>query len=769
MRRPSTLPALLSGLALVVAASGLCAADPTPAPADPAPKKAAEKAAEKPKKPKKEDIPSAVVVVSATRTERAEKETTTTVTVTTEKELERQLVGNILDLTRFEAGVEVGNDPSRKGASSYSIRGVSGNRVLIQVDGVSVPDGAEAGRGMSRDYVDVDALKRVEILRGGGSALYGSDALAGVVTYTTKDASDVLSPEGRFGGGLKVGYASVDNQKSTTATVAGRSGNLDGIVVATRRLGNEYTPILGTPNPLNLETKSVLAKLGWKPNEANQLRLGFQGYHRDAETNLLSLRALALGSTTTWIIDDRAKDSNRRSQFNLEHVFEDDTAFLQRVEWRAFYQTAKSMEHTDEYRERRTPLPYLETVRNTDYTFDQTQWGLRSQAERRFSLGGWAHRLLFGFDLNRTEITEPYDRTQVTLSGTGAGTSTKTVVGQLYPIKLIPDSTTSTTGAFVQAEVLSPNGMWSVVPGLRFDRYALTPHPDADYQRGNSLNSTPAAITNSVVTPKLGVVGKWDETWSSYAQLAKGFRNPPYDYTNFTMFSPSSGYVILPNPNLKPEQSTSIEVGMRGEGSSWSASAAAFTNRYRNFITDVILPDLDPVYGLQQFQYQNVQDVKVQGAELRAGCVFLDNWRSNLSLAYAKGENLNTGKPINSIAPVKSVAGIGYHQGDAWGVDATLTTVLAKSGSSVDQDLLDSSYSPRPHFLSPGFSKLDVLAFKSMSWNGSWRLQAGVFNALNRTYWRWEEVRNLYQGDSYVPRFSQPGRNFSVSLTYSWK
>jgi len=763
MRRRSTLPVFLSGLALLLAGTGLpAAAEPQQA------EQTAKKSPEKTSKPKKEDVPSAVVVISATRTERAEKDTTTTVTVTTDKEIERQLVGNILDLTRFEAGVEVGNDPSRKGASSYSIRGISGNRVLIQVDGVTLPDGAEAGRGMSRDYVDVDALKRVEILRGGGSALYGSDAMAGVVTYTTKDASDVLNPEGHFGGGLKVGYASVDNQKSTTATVAGRAGNLDGILVATRRQGNEYTPIMGQPNPLGLETKSLLAKLGWQPNAANQVKLGFQSYRRDAETNLLNLRALALGFTNVWIIDDRAKDNNRRDQFNIEHVFEDDSAFLQRVEWRAFYQTAKSLEHTDEFRERRSTSPYLR-VRYTDYTFDQTQWGLRSQAERRFSLGGWAHRLLFGIDLNHTETKEPYDRTELTLSGTPTTTGPKTVAGQLYPIKLIPDSTTTTTGAFIQAEVLSPNGMWSVVPGLRFDRYALTPHPDADYLRGNSLNSTPAEITNAVVTPKLGVVGKWNNTWSSYAQFAQGFRNPPYDYTNFTMFSPSSGYVILPNPNLKPERSTSIELGMRGEGSSWSASFAAYNNRYRNFITDVILPDPDPVYGLQQFQYQNVQDAKVQGAELRAGCVFLEGWRSNVSMAYAKGENLNTGKPINSIAPLKGVLGIGYHRGDAWGLDATLTSVTAKGGSAVDQDLLDSSYQPRPHFLSPGFNKLDVLAFKSWNWNGSWRLQGGVFNALNRTYWRWEEVRNLYQGDSYLPRFSQPGRNYSVSLTYSWK
>ena len=757
---------------LVLGTAGLLHAAPE-APADPPKPEQSEaarkKAAEKQAKPKKEDVPSAVVVVSATRTERAEKETTTTVTVTSEKELERQGVTNILDLTRYEAGVEVGNDPSRKGASSFSIRGIGGNRVLIQVDGVSVPDGAEAGRGMSRDYVDMDALKRVEILRGGGSALYGSDALAGVVTYTTKDASDVLSPTGNFGGGLKMGYTSADNQKSTTATIAGRGDEVDGILVATRRVGNELTPMLGTPNTLSLETKSLLAKLGWKVNEANHLKLGFQGYRRYANTNLQSLLGLALGTTTTFIIDDKARDTNRRNQISVEHVFEDDSAFLQRVEWRAFYQTAMSLEHTDEFRERRVPQPFLETVRFTDYTFDQKQWGLRSQAERRFALGGWAHRVLFGFDLNRTEVTEPYDRTQLTLSGSGAGTSTKSVAGTLYPIKLIPDSDTTTAGAFLQAEVLSPSGMWSVIPGLRFDRYDLTPHPDALYQQGNSLHSVPAAIKNSVVTPKLGVVGKWTDTWSSYAQYAEGFRNPPYDYTNFTMFSPASGYVIVPNPSLKPERSTTVELGMRGEGSSWSASASAFHNRFKNFITDVILPNPDPIYGLQQFQYQNVEDAKIQGAELRAGCVFLAGWRSSLSASYAKGENMNTGKPINSIPPLKGVVSLGYHRGESWGVDATLTGVAAKSVNDVDQNLLDSSYTPRPHFLSPGYTKLDLLGFATLEWNGSWRVQAAVFNALNRTYWRWEEVQNLYQTDSYVPRFSQPGRNFSFSLAYNWK
>ncbi len=758
MRKASALPLLLSGLSLMLTAAQLRSEDVTQQ-STPATKKVEEKA----KKQKKEDIPSAVVVISATRTERAEKDTTTTVTVTTEKEIERQLVTNIIDLTRNEPGVEVSNQPDRQGASSFSIRGIGGNRVLILVDGVNLPDGAEASRGLSRDFVDLDTLKRVEILRGSGSALYGSDALAGVVTYTTLDPADLLSADGHFGGRLKTGYASVNNQKSNTAIVAGRQGEWDGILTATYRVGNETTPATGTPNPMQIDSTSVLGKLGWKANAHNQVRFGFQGFERKDQIHLLNLQGPAFGAPGTFIIKDLGNDRNRRNQFSVEHVFEDDSAFIQRAEWRLFYQTAHSLEHTDEFREKRTVTPMLETVRYTDYNFDQTIWGLRSQAERRFTVGDWSHRLLFGLDLNRTETAEPYNRTQFTFN---TGVTTNSVAGQLYPTKLIPDSTTSTTGLFLQGEILSPSGTWSFVPGLRFDRYALSPHTDPIFEAGNVLGAKVASISNSAVTPKLGIIGKLDSTWTAYTQYAEGFRNPPYDYTNFTLTSFSSGYRIIPNPDLKPERSQSYEAGLRGEGDTWNLGLAVFQNRYKNFIQDVNLgPDV--ASGLDfTFQYQNIEDVQIQGAELRAGCVFLQGWRSNLSIAYAKGEDQRTHAPINTVAPLRTSLSIGYHQKERWGADATLTAVSAKKAGDVALDPSNGYTNP---YLPTGYAKLDIISFASFQWKGDWRLQGGVFNLLNKTYWRWEDVRGFSAGDSYIPRYSQPGRNFGVSLTYSWK
>jgi hemoglobin/transferrin/lactoferrin receptor protein len=145
------------------------------------------------------------VSVTATRSETATGDVPGTVSVITAETIEDNLVTDIKDLVQFEPGVAVRSSPARftaalgatgrDGNSGFNIRGLEGNRVLMIVDGVRQPDGfslgAQAvGRG---DYADLSLIKSVEILRGPGSALYGSDGLAGVVSFTTKDPVDYLT------------------------------------------------------------------------------------------------------------------------------------------------------------------------------------------------------------------------------------------------------------------------------------------------------------------------------------------------------------------------------------------------------------------------------------------------------------------------------------------------------------------------------------------------------------------------------------------------
>src|SRR5690606_27267502 len=246
----------------------------------------------------------APVTVVGTRTERRVDEVPASVSVITAKDIETNLVTDIKDLIRFEPGVSVPTSPARfsaalsgagrDGNSGFTIRGMGGNRVLIVQDGVRVPDGfafgAQAvGRG---GYNDLDLVKSVEILRGPASALYGSDGIAGAVSFTSKDPSDFIEAGRSFGVRARVGYSSADEGWTEGLAFAGRSGALSGLPAYTRRDAQETENRAETggvgaartqPNPQDFASNAVLAKLVWDVNDHHTLRLTYDHFDQDMD------------------------------------------------------------------------------------------------------------------------------------------------------------------------------------------------------------------------------------------------------------------------------------------------------------------------------------------------------------------------------------------------------------------------------------------------------------------------------------------------------
>ena len=112
------------------------------------------------------------------------------VAVISQDEIEARLVSDISQLLENTIGITVPKDISsgRSRNSDVVIRGVGNNRVNIFIDGFRTGDAYQSG-GYGKDLVDTELLKRVEILKGPSSSLYGSDGLAGTIAYTTKDLS----------------------------------------------------------------------------------------------------------------------------------------------------------------------------------------------------------------------------------------------------------------------------------------------------------------------------------------------------------------------------------------------------------------------------------------------------------------------------------------------------------------------------------------------------------------------------------------------------
>src|SRR5699024_12264597 len=90
--------------------------------------------------------------------------------------------------------------------------------------------------------------------------------------------------------------------------------------------------------------------------------------------------------------------------------------------------------------------------------------------------------------------------------------------------------------------------------------------------------------TDHHVSPKLGVVWQFARHYNVYAQYASGFRAPPYSDLGLLFSNLRYGYAAIPNPDLKPETSPSLALGLRGQGEAGHFTLAVYANRYRDFI-----------------------------------------------------------------------------------------------------------------------------------------------------------------------------------------
>lgn len=193
------------------------------------------------------------ISVYATRSERQLLDIPATVTIIDRAEIERRMVRDMNDLVRYEPGVNVDRITSRVDPTSslagFTIRGVGGNRVLMMVDGTRMIERVTDG---NRDFVDMSNLKAVEIIRGPGSVLWGSDALGGIVAFETKDPDDYLKGTSKnFAGQADTSYDTFDHSWIKTITAAAQSdarGTWQTLVSASQRDAHEPTLSKADPN-----------------------------------------------------------------------------------------------------------------------------------------------------------------------------------------------------------------------------------------------------------------------------------------------------------------------------------------------------------------------------------------------------------------------------------------------------------------------------------------------------------------------------------------
>ena len=560
------------------------------------------------------------VTVTATRVERPLEAVPASVSVITAEEVEKTLSRDIRDLIRYEPGVSVGGS-NRFGLNGFTLRGVGDDRVLTQVDGVQTVDEYNFGAFLTarRDFVDIDSLKSVEIVRGPASSLYGSDALGGVVSFLTKDPEDYLAEVDRpWYLSAKGGYSSEDNSFMTTATAAGGGEVLKGLLLYTWRDGEETEsngsdevpgPARGKADPQKFDSHNVLAKLVYDLNEQNRFRVTAEYYKNDTSTDIMSdynTFTCASRGCSHENLASRGNDGRERHRLMVGHEYNGDAWLFTRAKWHVYFQDSESEQRTSQ--ERLNFGSRSVEQRERFSSFDQDVFGAELQLDRTINGAGMEHYVVYGFEYEETDSKTLRDGGTVD-ARTGAPVPNFFLT---FPTRGFPVSETVEYAFFLQDEIALFGERLLLTPGLRYDHYEMEPTADEIFLSGNAGTPTPEKYQDEQVSFKLGAVLRLNDVISLYGQFAEGFRAPPYDDVNRAFTNFTGGYTTLPNADLKSESSDSYELGIRGQGEHGRFSLTGFHNDYRNFIETSFVRGVNPVTRLLEFQPTNLDKAEIE-------------------------------------------------------------------------------------------------------------------------------------------------------------
>jgi hemoglobin/transferrin/lactoferrin receptor protein len=691
------------------------------------------------------------IVVVAHKDERSVRDVAAYVTAISRDEIDASVSITMADIFRFTPGIDYEASGTRFGDEGINIRGIGGNRVAMIVDGVPLGDQYEVGSfsNATRDFIDAGLIERIEVLHGPASALYGSAAIGGVVAVRTPDPVDFLRSDSS-GGDLSASWRGADQSVQGTGMLAFGNSSL-GLLLGGSTRNGEQTDSAAVDEPFDVrdyERSSGLLKFVANDASGNTWRVGLIHQQAAVSSDLNSMLGTGRYRSTTALEGD---DDYRMDLLNMSYEFGSPESWIDSGIVRAYYEETSVRQATlDERGAASRPVAI-----DRYFHFDQDIAGLELNLQKSLSGRRADHRFGFGIEYRQRGTEEFRDGVE---RGLEDGLVTSSILGEVFPLRDFPLSDSTEWGAYIE-DVIAV-GDWSIIAAMRVDRYELEPMDDPMYAEDYPF-AQPVSLSESDLSPKLGLVYHLGESIDFYLQYAHGFRAPPYEDANIGLEVPAFNYRAIPNPDLKSESSDGYEMGLRWQGQSNSFRAGLFRTQYEDFIESRIRLGEDSLSGRILFQSQNISETLIEGIEAGWQLNFAGAWQgfsADGALYKARGENMDNGQPLNSVGPGQAVLGA------AWispGESSELRLQATLTERWTDRDETGGEL-----FEPPGYALFDF--FYTQSLGERTRLRAGLNNITDRTYWNWSQVRGLSPDDPVIPYLAQAGRSVSLSLNLRW-
>lgn len=696
-------------------------------------------------------VPLEEIVVIASKAPRPRHSIPARVTRFDGDRLALEQAQQLADISRYEPALEAEFNGPRFGATGVSIRGIGGNRVALEVDGVPLPQQYAIGSlaDASRLALDPTIVDHIEILRGPASTLYGSDAIAGVITVDTLDGAALVRSDRSLHTGARAGWFGENDAALASTTLAWGAAEDSALAAFSYRNGHE--PRSEARNvardDVDFEQWQGFGKWTHDFGDLATLRLVLDYFERNSVSEVRSLLGTPRFLTTTRLEGD---DQQRRDRQSV-HLELPGSGWLHGIELMAYRQSSVTRQDTSEERGFGATAALLAR----DFELRELDYGGELRMLAGVTTGAFTHVLVAGVEWDHMRLVEQRDGGQFSLA---RGIFTRALLGEAFPVRDLPRSEVDELGIYWQDEV--SYGVLTLTGGLRWDDYSLDASTDNLIVDASRI----ADIDADQVTARAGATLRVLATLQVYAHYAEGFRAPPAGEVNLLLDLPLFNYRALPNPDLEPERSQTIETGLRWSWAATRLEAALYHTDFDDFIESRVNIGPDPVTGGLRFQSRNLTKAHIYGieAELIQGLVSLSpalrNFTIEAGFHAARGENDVTGRALNDVQPLKAVFGLTWRAASGQGMATVRATHLGHQGR-VD-------FSTAPFFVPPAATVVDFIA----RWQPrtELRTELGVYNLGNERYWRYADVRQLALGDPRAELAARPGCTAQISVALSY-
>jgi vitamin B12 transporter len=582
-----------------------------------------------------EEVPADTVVVTATRTAQTVDETLAPVTIITRDDIERRQAKTVEELLNGLAGVGTSVSGGYGKTTSVYLRGTNDSHVVVLVDGVRL--GSATLGTYSWEFLPIEQIERIEIVRGPRSSLYGPDAVGGVIQIFTRKGKEGIRTGATAGYGK---YRSSEVAANVSGADAGTHFSVAASHFATRGIDSrkpapEFSggPVYAEPDPDGYRNKSASARVGHRFTSGAEI-----------EAQLMHVQ----GHT------------------HYDGSFVNETDFIQNTNglkarfaptgiWNVTLQTGHSRDETDNFKNG----AYMSTF-NTRRRSHVWQNDLTLGSQQLLTLGIDARKEL-------VESSSSYNATS-----------------------------RRDKGYFVQHQ--AGLGDHDLLLGLRRDdTYGYGAQDTGNIAWGYALIGDRLRVTTSYGT---------------------AFKAPTFNQ----LYDPFVG-----NPNIKPEEAESYDVGLRGKTAKTAWAMHIFQTNVENLI----------VFQPPTYQAVNIDRARIRGLENELGMTHGAN-RLQLNLTFLDPRDATTGALLPRRAKRSLKLDDEYRLGQ-WRLGATW---LAESYRYDD---------PQNTVRLGGYGLLDLRA--QVDFAKDWFIRGRFGNVLDKNY---TTAANYYS----------QGRNYFLSVGY---